>query len=212
MRTLSRRLWSRIRKGGADECWPWIPCNGRNKYGMISKEGKNRHSHRVAYELHFGPFPQHLDVLHKCDYKPCCNPNHLYLGTDLDNARDRAERGRNCQAKGEKHWNASLSEEQVVEIRTLFSSGSVSMTTLGKRFGIARPQVARIVYGFSWTNAGGPVSIPKRKALSPDSVREIMLLRAIGMTHTEIASKIGCNQSTVSLVLAGRIRKEVTGL
>lgn len=50
-------------------------------------------AHRVSFELFRGPIGK-LKVLHKCDTPACVNPQHLYLGTQLQNVKDRVERGR----------------------------------------------------------------------------------------------------------------------
>ncbi|WCM88814.1 HNH endonuclease signature motif containing protein [Acidovorax sp. NCPPB 3576] len=71
-----------------------------NGYQLVSAGGFSFSAHRLAYELKHGPIsPSALSngnwwVLHKCDVPNCCNPDHLYLGTAKDNARDRAMRAR----------------------------------------------------------------------------------------------------------------------
>lgn len=54
----------------------------------------SRQVHKVVWEVHFGPVPKGLVVRHSCDNPPCCNPDHLLIGTQQDNVNDMIERGR----------------------------------------------------------------------------------------------------------------------
>ena len=80
-----------------DECWEWKAyCNQkRGGYGRIKVCKKQILAHRMAWELaNNRKIPEGMYVLHHCDNPPCCNPEHLYLGTNQDNVRDRDTRGR----------------------------------------------------------------------------------------------------------------------
>lgn len=72
-------------------CWVWRGRPNGSGYGMvcIGKKGSYKPTHRVAYELYNGEIPAGLIVMHKCDTPLCVNPDHLVLGTKLDNNRDR---------------------------------------------------------------------------------------------------------------------------
>lgn len=74
-------------------CWLWTGATQPQGYGILANKSGRYLAHRVSYEKHVGEFDRKLDVLHTCDVKCCINPNHLYLGNDLDNAKDRLERG-----------------------------------------------------------------------------------------------------------------------
>lgn len=76
-------------------CWPWTGCVHPKGYGrFVNEKAKADWAHRCAWRLWRGEIPKGLLVLHKCDNPGCINPDHLYLGTDADNARDRDARGR----------------------------------------------------------------------------------------------------------------------
>ncbi len=100
------RFWSKVGKGGEGDCWEWKAGRFGNGYGHFTttRAGiqSGHRAHRFAWVLATGPIPEGLCVLHKCDNRPCCNPQHLFLGTDLDNARDRDQKGRGWNGWGER--------------------------------------------------------------------------------------------------------------
>lgn len=88
------RFWSKIEMRGSVPCWAWTAGTFRSGYGAYKWEGKIRRAHRVAWELCYGPIPDGLHVLHRCNNRACCNPVHLYLGDHFDNMRDRKAAGK----------------------------------------------------------------------------------------------------------------------
>jgi len=97
-------------------CWLW---GGTNlmAYGAMYFEGKQRYAHRVSYSLFKGPVPEGMSVLHKCDTPMCVNPDHLYLGTQQDNMKDKLVRGRNIY--GLQHHKRKLTPEAINDILRL---------------------------------------------------------------------------------------------
>lgn len=71
-------------------CWLWMQHTNRLGYGRLKQRNRSREAHRVSYEAFVGPIPEGMDVLHRCDVRCCVNPDHLFLGTHLDNMRDMA--------------------------------------------------------------------------------------------------------------------------
>src|SRR4051812_8621743 len=76
-------------------CWIWMGHINHLGYGKIKIDGLNLAVHRVSWEKHHGPIPDGLKVLHVCDIRCCFNPDHLFLGTQLDNVRDMYAKRRN---------------------------------------------------------------------------------------------------------------------
>lgn len=72
-------------------CWIWL-AGTSNSYGSVRQGNTVVRAHRAVYEAYKGPIPAGLDALHTCDIRLCVNPDHIYLGTDSDNTRDRMER------------------------------------------------------------------------------------------------------------------------
>jgi hypothetical protein len=87
-------FWDKVDKSDPAGCWPWKGARHAQGYGAFRVGSKYHRSSRLAYELVKGHIQSGLDVLHKCDNPPCCNPDHLFLGTDKDNAADRRRKGR----------------------------------------------------------------------------------------------------------------------
>ena len=98
-------------------CWLWIGTYDHWGYGVLNVGPKKRKAHQISHELFKGP-SRGLHVLHQCDLPCCVNPDHLYLGTDQDNANDRVRRGRQPDHVGTTNPNAVLTEKQVLAIRT----------------------------------------------------------------------------------------------
>lgn len=87
--------WEMHGRSAGNGCWEWRGPRSARGYGSLNTADGRLYAHRVAYELHNGPIPDGLVVRHKCDNPPCVNPNHLEIGTQLDNIQDSVERGRN---------------------------------------------------------------------------------------------------------------------
>ena len=103
-------------------------------------------------------------VRHGCDNPPCCNPFHLSLGFRKDDARDRVERGHQwtlgamCYQRGEKHYDARITEQDVVDMRAAYIAGD-STPVLAARYGIGTSSVRKALIGRSWSHVPNPVSM-----------------------------------------------------
>jgi hypothetical protein len=149
-RPLEDRFWSKVRTG--EGCWEWTGSLEVGGYGIIgaSRHHAARRAHRVAWELrNRAPVPDGLDVLHHCDNRRCVNPDHLYVGTDSDNARDRVMRGRDANKSGEKNPNAKLTKDDVLAIIAAVTGGE-TQTSVAKRYGISQTTVSALVRGKGW--------------------------------------------------------------
>lgn len=144
-----RRFWAKVdKRGGSDSCWPWKTSGSSVKqsthYGTFWIGPGRASAHRVAYLLGHGVDSYPLYTLHTCDFKPCCNPAHLYAGSPKDNMRDRSERKRCNIPRGVDAPTSKLTEDQVREIRKLCAEGDLTHRQIAAMFGIRNPTVFHI--------------------------------------------------------------------
>jgi hypothetical protein len=99
-----------------------------------------------------------MHVLHHCDNRLCCNPDHLYLGTDADNVRDREVRRRGNHAKGSRVNTAKLTEIDVLTIRALHHWSGFTKAAIAREYGVSDVNVTAIVRGETWRHVEGVVS------------------------------------------------------
>lgn len=162
-------LWQRFHSGlrkGDDGCW--VCENAKRKSGGYRVLVANRKpfgiyrifAHRLSYLIFNGPIPDGLFVCHRCDNRECCNPEHLFLGTAADNARDMALKARS--RAGESHANAKLTEEQVGEIIRLYSSG-VKQSEIANQFGVTQAAISLATTGKTWARSRGQLAKPAAK-------------------------------------------------
>ena len=153
-RPLVERFWEKVDRRGPDECWPWTASMDKDGYGRISRgapSGRMLKASRASWELHYlRPVLAGQCVLHTCDNPPCVNPRHLFLGTQLENTKDRDAKRR--QAQGEKQGAAKLTEEKVEEIRRDYVRGSRThgQPALARKHGVSHAAIGYIVRGESW--------------------------------------------------------------
>jgi hypothetical protein len=166
-----RNFWRRVDSSlGNDSCWPWISSKSPSGYGKYTGGSTDLRTHRVAYALAYGELPDSkngipLCVCHKCDNPACCNPMHLFLGTNRDNTIDMIKKGRKNTpsgdnhyakkkpeklARGERHGMTRLTWDDVRKIRASYASGCVTQDSLAIEFGVCRPAITNIINKKTW--------------------------------------------------------------
>lgn len=142
-----RRVMTRI-KIDENNCFIWQGGVTSAGYGMISYIGKLYLVHRLMYMVHNEVIlPRRIVVCHKCDERLCCNPEHLFAGTQSDNMQDAVSKG--LMASGELNGRAKLTWEKVTEIRQRYKKGA-HIYPLAREFKVEYHTIQNIVRNRSW--------------------------------------------------------------
>jgi hypothetical protein len=162
-RMTDARFWARVARGAETECWPWQAHCGHFGHGQLVVQGAHYKAHRFAYALTYGAIPDGLCVLHRCDNPPCCNPAHLFLGTNADNVADRQAKQRHARGdnagprlhpeaveRGMQRYNARLTDGIVREIRHLAAQKQMTQKAIAHRFGVSPQLVTEVVKRRTW--------------------------------------------------------------
>lgn len=140
----AKTLYSRCTKKG--DCWEYPSSNPRG-YAQVRFRGRRPGAHKVSYILSVGEVPEGLFVCHKCDNPPCCNPDHLFLGTNQENILDARDKGRlKGFPKGLLHHNAKMSAATVRKLRMVVASGYVNQRCAAAMFGVGESHVSTIIH------------------------------------------------------------------
>lgn len=159
-----QNFWSKVAVGAEDACWEWTGSKTSSGYGNLTWHGSHVQAHRLAYALTKGNIKLLTDfrnegrartyrrfVLHKCDNRACCNPNHLFLGSMRANLKDAYNKGRKRQPRS-KHKNAKLTPQEVTEIRDIYDSGGVKQVDLASKYGVSQRVISLITRRESYTD------------------------------------------------------------
>ena len=209
-----KEFWSNVSAPNEDGCTIWMRYTDKDGYGQVYYDGAQDRSHRLAWRLTHGDIPAGICVLHKCDNPPCCNIDHLFLGTPRDNINDCVAKGRH--PVGNANGMSILTRSQVVECHWLRKYGWRSID-IARMFGVDKRTIYDLLAGRTWrivyeSLPYSPNVEYKSHRLRGENhpyakiteriVREMRLLYANGMKRSEIAKKYNvhwvCADSVVS--------------
>lgn len=141
---LIERFWSKVDRGEPNDCWLWKAGKVRG-YGCFHVQRQPYLAHRIALAL-TQSVPHVSLVLHSCDNPACVNPNHLRVGTQLDNMDDCVRHGN--RPVGAKCPQAKLTEANVRAIRK--NVNGYSQQKLAAIYGVANSTIFRVIHKVDW--------------------------------------------------------------
>lgn len=145
-------------------CWIWQERLNSDGYGIMSILSRQRPVHRVVYKEWVGDIPEGKEVCHTCDVRNCCNPEHLFVATHLENVRDMIRKGRKFSTKGSNNPNAILDENDVNDIfMRLLKMEPVD--SIADFFGVAPRVVHNIKNLKAWLHVFNDLPVKHRVAL-----------------------------------------------
>lgn len=209
------RFWRRVDKtpgyGPWGDCWIWFGSVNNKDYGRIySGFPCNRVilAHVASWLIHFGPVPQGHGVLHKCDYPPCVRPEHLFTGTQKDNADDMMKKNRQCW--GQDRPFSKLTHKQVLEIRELYKSRKGEwglITSLAGQYGMKPRTMNKVIRGKTYRQISGAVTGCMK--LTKEDIPFIRNLLANGQSYPWIAAIYGVSTQAIYKIAIGKSWRHV---
>lgn len=128
-------------------CIIWPNAIDKSGYGRVWFRKKNFLAHRMVFILNFGEIPDDFHVCHKCDERRCINPDHFFLGKNIDNVKDKVSKNR--QAKGVKNGRAKLTLDQVQIIKELYKDG-LTQNQIANYFKVSQWTISAILNKKKW--------------------------------------------------------------
>lgn len=201
-------------------CYIWTGSLTTAGYGNFTRYNQTFYAHRCAYEAANNIVPSEGDVVrHRCDFRCCCNPDHLEIGTPQDNCDDMWRRGRANPSFGADVNTAILTAEIVLEARRMASSG-YPICDIARSLCQPRNAIDYAVRGVTWAHLPNAVPAPRKAGfrtlprrgeqnnlakLTQAQVDSIRSRLAAGEKGRSIAAEFGISPATVSAIKVRRI-------
>jgi len=242
------KFWKLVPQG-KEGCWEWTGGTTTDSgYGCFSIRNWPYRAHRVALYITTGIQPPGFHCCHRCNNPICCRPSHLYWGTALENGADRVKAGttRNGSKthleayprgsshyskikphlvlRGEKIWKSKMTEQSVIECRSMYRSGKFTTYDIARKFSITQTAAFNIVSGKTWKHLPGSVGVgslesknnrPKGEAAARSKLSEQQVIE-IRREHLEhgvgsriLSKKYGIARSCISGILKGKYWKHI---
>ena len=151
--SFEEKFWSKVSKAEENACWEWSGALRWNGYGVFRHLNKSVLAHRASFIIHKGPIPDGCVICHSCDNRKCCNPNHLWSGTQKENLQDMFNKNRDAKSKPkgscQNHPRAKLKNTDIDIIKNEYKSG-ISSRIIAKKYNVSKRTILNVVQGKNW--------------------------------------------------------------
>jgi hypothetical protein len=230
------RFWSKVSMGRGEDgpCWEWTANKTGFGHGTFNLPGATPiGAHCFAWTIANGDIQEGLFVCHTCDNPCCVNPAHLFLGTQTDNMRDCANKGRargrpapkgdlhplrtnpGLVKRGENSPNSFLTDQQVLTLLQRKAAGERT-GDLAKEYALGRSTINFIISGRSWKHVRSMPGCPSPEAidaahntrprakLSAEQITQIRKELSDGVKGYVLARIYGVSRATISHIRTGK--------
>lgn len=180
-------------------CWICTSHSLSNGYPIVSRGGRRFKLSRVMYEKYKGKIPTGMVVRHKCDNPACINPDHLLIGTQLDNIQDRVDRDRSV--KGEDVHSATLTEKEVKEIIKLANR---PIEELAEKFNTTKNVISKILRGIVWKHLI-PGKYKHRDKKQKLTNQQKNIIRNSNSKGKDLAKRFGVTEAYISMIRSNKV-------
>ncbi len=223
----AKRFWNRVTipDDYINECWICNYSTNQRGYPHFSINGKLIRANKFSYLYYFKYYPDYKNdecVLHTCDIRRCVNPNHLFLGTNLDNMKDRNNKNR--QVKGSEIITSKLTDQDVIVILNSIKYGKFkNINEICKVYNVSRNIPEKILKGHIWKHitknfnlkelknkivASDPSSRASKK-LNIEKVKDIRKRLKLNEPVRQIANFYNVGISTIYSIKYGNIWQNI---
>lgn len=181
-------------------CWEWTRKKNVDGYGYgLYHEGTQIRSHRIAFLVSMGLLPPSDNpIRHLCDNPACCRPNHLAVGTSLENVEDRQRSGRH------RPCTKTYLQKKRDALAARLAEGTDAETA--RQLALSISTVNRARRGRTWAKDHQPVKGSRARKLDPEKVRAI---RASSEPRGVLAERYNVTAANIDAVQNRRTWKHV---
>lgn len=198
---LVEKMEARVAVDPVTGCWNWTRGVNADGYGNgIYHEGRQIRAHRVAFLVSMGDLPPpSLPIRHLCSNPSCCRPDHLAVGTPLENAQDTVAAGRRV------HSRKSFRQRKADTLAIRMADGTHA--SIAERMGVSLSTVSRARRGATWGNLPRTNGHRKARKLTESDVRAI---RQSDEPNKVLAARYGVAASNVHAIRQRRTWRHVS--
>lgn len=131
-------------------CHIWLTAK-EGRYPGFVLDGKNTLASHYAWKRATGKeVPEGMNVLHTCDDPRCVSPDHLFLGSHLENMKDKKAKNRVFRPSGLLNIKSRVTAAMCSKITAFLREGK-SQQSVADIVGVSQQTISQISRGLHWS-------------------------------------------------------------